>query len=105
MASSRSQIGRLLALLAIAVLAQTHVASWAIGAGQGRNLSQCVQGCNVLRDACSGQCAFDCVIFGSPGDLAYDACVSTCEVDCIVEMQECKKKCNVVHNPPSPSEP
>jgi hypothetical protein len=107
MSRSKVVIWRLVAVAAIVVLTQAHVASVAIGAGtgNGRTTALCVQSCNDINAGCFDQCLVDCSVFGNPGDPAYDACKSTCESGCSVEKQECKKKCNVVHNPPSPTEP
>jgi len=101
----KSGTWRLLAVVAVAALGVGSLASSVVLAStQGRNQAQCVQACNVIRDACVNQCVVDCSGMYPPGP-AYDACYNSCYNVCQSDKQECKAKCNVNRTPPSPTEP
>jgi hypothetical protein len=101
MSVSRKTFWRAMALLAAAFLLQAQFAGTLEAS---RDSAACVQACNGVRFQCKAECATDCAALFPPG-IDRDACLSTCEDGCIEDSKECKAKCNVKKNPPSPSEP
>jgi hypothetical protein len=96
---------RVLAILAVMVLIQTHLASTvARGAGQGRDLSGCVQTCNTFEGTCKDDCQVDCAALWPVPSPEFDACNSACVQVCGDVKKDCKAKCNV-HGRPHPVEP
>jgi hypothetical protein len=69
-----------------------------------RNSADCVKACNAVRAQCQEQCVVDCAALFPPGQ-ERNSCEGACSAVCIDESQVCKVKCNVVKNPPSPTEP
>ena len=98
----RKHVWRAVGILALAVLLQASTGVAPVDAS--RDQAECVQACNNVRDLCRVECVADCSALYPPGS-ARDACISACRAVCLDEMQECKFKCNIRKNPPSPGEP
>ena len=106
MSKLKPNVLKLLVLLGLAVLVQAQLASSTIeGAGQGRDLSQCGQGCSAIEGACKAAAVADCNTIFTPGSPEADACISTAVETCGDAKKECKKKCNINRGDVSPTEP
>lgn len=100
---SRKGVLRALGLVALALLVQVQSAEFVVEAS--RDSAACVQACNAIKSACGDACAADCDALFGEGSPEYSACNSACNQTCAADQKECKAKCNVNKNPPSPTEP
>jgi hypothetical protein len=79
--------------------------SGTIHAANGPDFAECSQSCSETSKTCKTQCSTDCDLLFPPG-LEQDACVNDCTKNiCNDTKQECKSKCAVIRDPPSPQEP
>ncbi len=91
--------------MAVTGMVNLYVAGTVIeGAGQGRDVSQCVQVCNLIENICKDDCQVDCAALWPVPSPEFDACNSACVEVCGDVKKDCKAKCNV-HGRPHPVEP
>ena len=99
---SKKNAWRAMGLLAALILLQASTGVSLVDAS--RDQANCVQACNNVRTLCKDQCTVDCAALFPVGQ-ERNSCEGGCDQVCISESQECKAKCNVRKNPPSPTEP